>query len=176
MWWEGGRQRPQPTPEDPHQALRHSSRPEPRTWGPREHPPETLTSAGRHGGVQPSSATSRKPPGRRVVWTLIRGGATRGGTPHEPRTRSGAHWTGISRDLDGFWAVLVWTCLSPSCLKGRVEAHSPRRQHSLSLAWTHHHPQAATTCEHFSVSVARGDKAAQPEEGRARFVNNMINP
>ena len=63
MWWEGGRQRPQPTPEDPHQALRHSSRPEPRTWGPREHPPETLTSAGRRGGVQPSSATSRKLPG-----------------------------------------------------------------------------------------------------------------
>ena len=33
---------------------------------------------------------------------------------------------------------------------------------SLSLAWTHHHPQTATTCGHFSMYVAR-DKAAQPE-------------
>ena len=54
--WERGRQRPQPTPGDPHQAVRQPSRPEQGTWHPREPPPETLISAGRHGGVQPCSA------------------------------------------------------------------------------------------------------------------------
>ena len=48
------------------------------------------------------------------------------------------------------------------CFKGRAAHSTPRNQNSLSLAWTHHHPQTATTCGHFSMYVAR-DKAAQPE-------------